>query len=183
MATLVSTPPITLEEFSQLPGDGQIHEIAAGELITMPFPKSLHTLIAHRVYKALQPSLNQYDHSEALFEAGYILSLAPLTVRQPDVSVLTKERIHSTALDSYFEGAPEIAIEIVSPSDSAEYLEAKVKDYLESGSTEVWILYPKTKHIHVFSRTDAPKLFTEKQTLESSDLLPGFSVKVADLFL
>ena len=183
MAALVSTPPITLEEFSQLPDDGQIYEIAAGELITMPHPKSLHTLVAHKVYEALQSFLKQYGQSQALLEAGYILSLTPLTVRQPDVYVLTKERIRSTAPDGYFEGAPEIAIEIVSPSDSAEYLERKVRDYLELGSTEVWVLYPTTKHIHVFSRTGLLKLFTEEQAIESPDLLPGFSVKVADLFL
>jgi|SRR5689334_3617468 len=87
-------------------------------------------------------------------EAGYILSRAPLTIRQPDVSVLSRERINATDPDSYFEGAPELAIEIVSPSDAAEDLDIKTRQYLLSGARQVWIVYPTTQTVQIFSRSE-----------------------------
>jgi Uma2 family endonuclease len=182
MATL-TTAPLTLEDFAQLPDDGVRHEISEGELITMPPPKSLHTLIALAILEALQAYLKQHGGVRAFPEAGYVLSREPLTVRQPDVSVLSTERIQSTAPDDYFEGAPELAVEVVSASDSAEDLEIKVEQYLQSGAKQVWILYPKTKRLHLFRPGNQLRVLDETQTLEAAELLPGFSVKVADLFV
>ena len=181
MAT-TAAPPLTIEEFSRLPRDSERHEMSEGELITMPFPKSLHTLIANSVYEALRPSSKEYGTVRVLVEAGYVLSRSPLTIRQPDISVLSKDRILATPEDSYFEGAPELAIEVVSPSDSAEDLELKAKQYLKAGSSEVWVLYPKTKDIHVFAASGEVKVLGEEDVLQSATL-PGFSVKVAELFL
>jgi Uma2 family endonuclease len=182
MATTI-TAPLTLEEFAELPDDGVRHEISEGELITMPAPKSLHTLVAVAIFEALQAYLKQYGAARALPEAGYLLSRKPVTVRQPDVSVLSKERIQSAAPDDYFEGAPELAVEVVSPSDSAEDLEIKVEQYLQSGAKQVWVLYPKTKRIHVFRPGSQPVVLDETQTMDGGELFRGFSVKVADLFL
>src|SRR5438309_11707169 len=124
MATVISAP-MTLEEFARLPKDGARHEINAGELLTLPPVKSLHTLVALSILEALQQHLKQSGPQRAVPEAGYVLSRNPLTIRQPDVSVISRERIRATDPDSYFEGAPELAIEVVSPSDSAEDLDIK----------------------------------------------------------
>lgn len=180
MATII-TGPVTLEEFLQLTRGFEQHEMSAGELITMPPPKSLHSRVARKVSLAIEAILQKSGFGEALQEAGYILSHDPLTIRQPDVSVLSKTRIQSADPESYFEGAPELAVEVVSPSDSAEDLELKVRQYLQSGARQVWIVYPKSKCVHVFSGGDVIILH-ESQMLEGEDLLPGFAVKVADLF-
>jgi Uma2 family endonuclease len=182
MATL-TTAPLTLQEFAQLPGDGVRHEISEGELITLPPPKSLHSRIASKVFNAIQALLAKSALGEALAEAGYILSREPLTIRQPDVSVLSTERIQGTAAEDYFEGAPELAVEVVSPSDSAEDLEVKVEQYLHSGAKQVWVLYPKTKRLHLFRPGNQLRVLDETQTLDAAELFPGLSVKVADLFL
>ncbi len=181
MATVVS-PPLTLEEFARLPKDGACHELNAGELLTLPPPKSLHSRIAAAILFRIQAHLHPLGTSDALPEAGYILSRNPLTIRQPDVSVLSRERIRATDPDSYFEGAPELAIEVVSPSDSAEDLEIKTKQYLQNGSRQVWILYPKTQTVHVFSGGTAAIILDRDQMLDGGDLLPGFHVSVASLF-
>ena len=114
----------------------------------------------------MQQYLKQRDTHRAIPEAGYILARDPLTIRQPDVSVISRERIRATSADSYFEGAPELAVEIVSPSDSAEDLDSKIRQYLESGAEQVWILYPKSRTGHVFSAGAAPRILTEDQTLD-----------------
>ena len=176
-------PPVTLEEFSRLPREGERYELNAGELIVSPPGKSFHTLVAHELLEILQAFLKQAGESRAFMEAGYVLGREPLTIRQPDVSVLSKDRIASTAPDSYFEGAPQLAIEIVSPSDAAEDLDFKAEQYLQAGAHEVWILYPKTKTVHVYRRAGESKILNQEDTLQSPDVMPDFSVKVADIFL
>jgi Uma2 family endonuclease len=181
MATVIAAP-MTLEEFARLPQDGARHEMNAGELLTLPPPKPLHALVALAVLEALQEHLKRHNSSRAVPEAGYLLSSDPLTIRQPDVSVISRERIRTANLNSYFEGAPELAVEIVSPSDSAEDLDIKTKQYLQNGAQQVWILYPKTQTVHVFSRGAATVILDQDQTLEGGDVLPGFAVPVASLF-
>jgi len=180
MATSLAAP-LTLEKFSKLPRGQEKHEVNAGELITMPPPKSFHSLVALAVLEALQGYLKQNPFGRAMPEAGYILSRSPLTIRQPDVSVLSKARIHSS--DDYFEGAPELAVEVVSPSDIAEDLQIEVDQYLQAGAKRIWIVYPKTKRIHIFHESGSMTALDESQTLDGGDLLPGFSVKAADLLL
>lgn len=177
------TTPITLEEFERLPDDGNKHELSEGILITMPPPVSLHSLVLIQVLEILQAYLRRSPVGRAISEAGYFLFRYPPTIRQPDVSVLSKERIHAAPKDSWFEGAPELAVEVVSPSDSAQDLEIKTKQYLQASAKQVWILYPATKTVHI-SRPDTPLVvLDESQSLDGGDLLPGFSVKVADLFV
>lgn len=91
--------------------------------------------------------------------------------------------MRTTDLDGYVEGAPELAVEVVSPSDSAEDLEVRVEQYLHFGSKQVWVVYPKTKRIHVFRPESQVRVLDETQTLDAAELFPGFSVKVANLFL
>lgn len=180
---VITAPPLSLEEFSRLPRGQERHELSAGELITMPPPKSLHTVVALVVLEILQAYLKRNPFGRAIPETGYVLSRNPLTIRQPDISVLSKERIRSANPDDYFEGAPELAVEVVSPSDPAEDLQIKIDQYLGAGAKQVWVLYPKTKRIHLFYAGRSAKILDETETLEGGDLLPGFSVKVADLFL
>src|ERR1700693_3937166 len=132
MATVTSAA-MTVEEFSRLPADGARHEMNAGELITLPPPKSLHSRVARAVFIKLHDFLRNEGLQEVYQETGYVLSRDPLTIRQPDVSVLSKARIQATEDNSYFEGAPELAVEVVSPSDAAEELEIKVRQYLNAG--------------------------------------------------
>jgi Uma2 family endonuclease len=180
MAT-TAAPPLTVEEFSRLSRNGKKHELSEGELLTMPPAKLLHTLIAQTLQELLQAYLTKQRKARALMEAGYVLSRDPLTVRQPDVSILSNDRIRATPSDDYCEGAPELAIEVVSPSDSAEDLELKAQQYIRAGGKEVWIVYPKTRTVHVL-RTGSGPIFGENDMLESPELLPGLSIKVADLF-
>lgn len=182
MAT-TTTAPITLEEFERLPDDGNKHELSEGELITMPGPKSRHSLVAATVFEFLLNFLKQLATGRVLMEAGYVLSRDPLTIREPDISFLSNERILTTDEDDYFEGAPELAVEVVSPSDSAQDLQVKVRQYLRFGAKQVWVLYPKTKTVEVHCHGIPTATLEESQTLTGGDLLPGFSVTVSDLFV
>jgi Uma2 family endonuclease len=180
MAAVTSTA-LTLEEFARLPGDDVRHEMKAGELITLPPPKSLHALVLLAVLEALQSYLREHPFGRAIPEAGFILSREPLTVRQPDVSVLSESRVQTADGESYFEGAPELAVEVVSPSDSAEDLQIRVRQYLSTGAKQVWVVYSKTKDVHVFELGRTAVLSAD-QVLEGGDLFPGLAIKVSSFF-
>ncbi len=164
-----------MEEFSRLPRDGAQHELNAGKLITMPPPKSLHSRVARSVFIALHTQLQKDGVREVYMEAGYLLAKGPNTIRQPDVSVMSKDQVRATDDDDYFEGAPELAVEVVSPRNSDEDLVEKVRQYLAAGARWVWVVYPETQSVTVWDASGS-HVFT------GDNLLPGFGVKVSDLF-
>ncbi len=139
--------------------------LSAGKLITTPPLTSLHSRITAKIFTVLEGRLGRLQSSKAFCHAGYVLGRDPLTIRQPDISVLNKERIRRTGADEYFEGAPELAVEIVSPSDSAEDLQMKVHQYLGAGAKQVWVVYPKTKRVHLFYADGQTASFDETQAL------------------
>lgn len=172
---------LTLAEFERLPDDGLRHEINAGELISMTWPKSGHTLTARIIDRALSRFAETRDLGLVLLEAGYLLSSDPPTLRAPDVSFLRAGRVCHIDPDRYIEGAPDLAVEVVSPGESAQDLAEKVRQYLAAGAHAVWVVYPKTREVHVFRRSSASVL-TQNDVLEAPELLPGFSVPVSELF-
>jgi Uma2 family endonuclease len=176
----VASPEITLDQFVSLPGDAVKHEVSLGLLITMPPAKSLHALVANAVLRIIQHFIEGRE-SVALCEAGYVLCANPLIIRQPDISVLSKQRVRATSPDSYFQGAPELAIEVISPSNDAEDMELKIAQYLQYGAIQVWVLYPKTQRVHIFA-AGGSTILNASQKLDGGSLLPGFSIAVSDLF-
>ena len=182
MAT-VSTPAVpqvlTWEAFEQLPdSDGMHRELLKGVLQVLPPAKLPHTKIAHRTYKLLSP-MEERLACQVYIEAGYKLSERPATWVQPDVSVVATGR---TLDGDYVIGAPDLAVEVVSPSESAADIEEKVELMLEAGSQAVWVVYPKTRTVHVFTPGGSAKILSTKDSLAAPSLLPGWSAPVAKLF-
>src|SRR5580693_158310 len=133
-----TTGQITWQAFEQLPdGDGWHREVLDGELIVLPPPKSKHSRIARRVRRALAQFEDQ-GIAEIHLEAGYKLSNDPPTWIEPDVSVIRIERVRATGEDAYFAGSPDLAIEVVSPSETACDLNRKIDFLLAGGSLAVW---------------------------------------------
>ncbi len=177
-----TTNLLTWEAFEQLPDDFSHKEILEGELLILPPPKSGHSAIAHRLYDFLTPILKQNRLGRAYIEAGFLLSRNPPTWVQPDVSYLSRARVLETTPDGYFSGAPELAVEIISPSESTKDIERKNKLMFTAGTLIIWVIYPKLRHVWVHS-PGASKLFTEGETLSAPDILPGFEMPVTALFV
>ena len=177
MAT--TTHLLTWEEFEQYPDDGMHHELIEGELQVLPPPKSKHSLIADNVAEALRPLRAK---GRVLWEAGYKLSDKPATWIEPDVSFLTTERVLETDPDGYFLGAPDLAVEIISPSESARHIERKIALLLEKGSAAVWVIYPDSRAIHVHTPDRKSFALGVEDMLSLPVLLPGWELLVARLF-
>jgi Uma2 family endonuclease len=177
MAT--SAKLLTWQEFEQLPDEHL--EILEGELITLPPPKSKHSLTAAKSFRLLEP-LHQSGLGETFLEAGYKLSEDPPSWIQPDVSFLSMERVRATPPNSYFLGAPELAVEIVSPSETAEELNRKIDLLLQHGSLAVWVVYPVNREVRVFLPDGTSYRRGVNEVLTLPEWLPGWELPVTSLF-
>ncbi len=176
------TGHITWQAFEQLPeGDGFHREVVDGELIVLPPPKAKRSRIAARISRALAPLANQ-KLAEVYMEAGYKLSEDPPTWIQPDVSVLSIERVRATGGDDYFVGSPELAVEVVSPSETARDLNRKIDALLAGGSLAVWVIYPEEQEVRIFVPGGASHVCRGSETLTMPELLPGWELPIVKLF-
>ncbi|MEX2264708.1 MAG: Uma2 family endonuclease [Bryobacteraceae bacterium] len=173
---------LSLEEFSQLPDDGMQHELDEGELITMPPPKFGHGVTQARLTRILSEFVERFSLGVVVTESGYLLSSDPATVRAPDVSFVRQERLELLNRRDWPASAPDLAVEIVSPSDTAGALERKVRQYLKAGARTVWVVYPGERTLHVYEASGAARILDANQTLTADHILPGFSVPVSKLF-
>jgi Uma2 family endonuclease len=172
---------MTVEEFMNIDDDDRYrHELIKGELLTMPSPKPLHG----RVVANLSFLLLQYARPKRLgdihAESGYHLEHDPDTVLGPDVSFVSAERVDRTD-EHYYEGPPDLAVEVLSPSDRKGYVERKLAIYLERGARSVWLVDPRRRTVEVVSSLDNRRLLHEDDELVD-DTVPGFRVKVSEIF-
>jgi Uma2 family endonuclease len=168
----------TFEQFEQFQDDGMKHELLKGEHIALPPAKSLHSDVQHRLMHFLWPYVNQHRLGDVRIETGFKLSSD--TWVQPDVSFLRAAQIQAVQPRGYFEGAPAIAIEVVSESNRAAQLDLKTGLYLAHGSEEVWVVYPETSEVCVHYPDGHSKTFAGGDL--RSDLFPGWSIPVDSLF-
>ena len=120
-----------------------------------------------------------------MVETGYRLTSNPDTVRAPDVSFLSTKNIPATGLpEGYISGAPDLAVEIVSPNDKASDIQAKVEDYLAHGTQLVWVVYPQQKLVvaHYPNGTARTLHHSNSDSLTGESTLPNFSCPLTDIF-
>lgn len=116
-------------------------------------------------------------------DAGFLLERDPDTVRSPDIAFVRRERVRPIdSATGYVPGAPDLAVEIVSSSNSAEEIDERVADYLRTGSRLVWVYYPRRGALRVFRADRSSVELGPPDTVSGEDVLPGFAMKVADLF-
>lgn len=172
---------LTLEQFDQLPvKEGILYELNEGELVIMTEPMPRHNLVRDNVAAALRAFVHVRGLGKIFVETGFQLSRE--TVKIPDVSFVPADRMRTIDLDRRIQGAPTLAVEVVSPSDLAEELTHKVEQYLVAGAKSVWVIYPKTREVHVFRAAGVTVLRGADAVLEDQEYLPGFSLPVAGLF-
>ena len=138
-----TTTLLTFEDFERLPDSPGKRELLDGELIEMPPAKKRHAKIQHRIHGSLSPYVLNRGMGEVYIEAGF--KLAERHWLQPDVSLVSTEQDRTGDPDGYFEGAPRLAIEVVSRANTAESVDRKIAKYFEYGCEEVWVFYPKTR--------------------------------------
>ena len=172
---------LTIEQFDQLPiREGILYELNEGEVVTMTEPMPRHNWVRDKIARLMGNFVEERNLGKVFLETGYQLS--PETVRIPDVSFVPSDRMRGIDLDRRMQGAPGLAIEVVSPTDLAEGLTQKVKQYLAAGAKAVWVFCPKTREVQIF-RSDGGSFFRrDHETLEDPDILPGFALDLKSVF-
>jgi Uma2 family endonuclease len=171
---------LTVEQFEQLPEeDGVQYELKDGELVRMANAKAGHERTKFRIERSLMAYILQHPIGEIYSESSFALS--PSRVCAPDVSFLRNELAVKTDPDRIFQVAPDLAIEVVSESESAADLREKIQDYLDAGSKAVWAFYPKLRVVAVYDQSSCRE-FRGDQVLEAPEILPGFQAGVNQFF-
>ena len=170
---------LTCEQFEQLPDDGMRHELDEGELVSLPPTFLIHWKIQALAASILQNFILPRSLGLVVTDSGF--RLTPDTVRAPDVAFVRAERAAAQDLEQRFDGGPDLAIEIISPSETAAEIAHKVEQYLRA-SAVVWVLYPRNRTVHVFESFRSMRILEGDDLLEAAGLLPGFSVRVGELF-
>ena len=173
---------VTAEEFAALPEDGLSHELVDGELRTGPLPGAEHGATAGAVHGALGRFVYDNPIAEIWGEVGFRLRSDPDTVRAPDVAVVRVERIPSEGLqEGFFPGAPDLAVEVVSPNDAAADVVDKAEMWLRAGAQLVWVVYPSLVRLFVYSTGGQVRMLGPEDEVDGGDVLPGFRMRVGDL--
>jgi Uma2 family endonuclease len=176
-----ATASFTIADLERMPEDGMHRELLHGELIEVPPPKMDHSDAVAELFASLLLYLRQRPGLGRVHaEAGYKITADGRSYLQPDVSFLSQKRWESIGPDAFALGAPDVAFEVVSPSESASTIEAKTDAYRDSGARVIVWIFPLTRTVRVTGDTE--QRLHEADTLTLPDILPGWSLPVRDLF-
>ena len=178
---------LTADEFYDFccKNDGR-YELVRGEVIELSPVNDEHSGIAVNIATAFNNYSRRYGFGQAGVEAGHIVLSEPDTVRGPDVSFRLVPRSGGRQRAGFLAGAPDIAVEVVSPSNTAAETERKVQEYVAAGSQRVWVVYPATRtsprHVVVHHPDRTTISYTGDDVITDEGLLPGFSLPLAEVF-
>jgi Uma2 family endonuclease len=176
--------PVTAEELLRTPDDGLRRELVHGEVRVMTPAGHRHG----RVAMGIGSRLDQHVRENGLgavyaAETGFKIASHPDTVRAPDVAFVRRERVEEVGdAEGFWPGAPDLAVEVVSPDDSYGEVEEKVFDWLSAGCRMVVVVNPRKRTATVYrSRSDIVVL-TEDESLDGGEVVPGWRIPVRQIF-
>jgi Uma2 family endonuclease len=183
MATASSPRMMTADELLTMPDNGNRYELVRGELLCMSPSAILPGVVSGNAFL----KIGSFVQSNRLgicgtADSGFRLSSDPDTVRAPDVWFVRADRIPADGLpEGFWPGAPDLAVEVLSPSDRFVDVMRKVQEYLGADTQLVWVIDPKGRSAAAFHPERPPLLLAEDDALDGGDLLPGFSIRLSDI--
>ena len=182
----MATPTLatmTADELLAMPHDSYRFELIKGALHQMAPASSQHGRIALRIGWRLAQFVEREGLGETYAaETGFVIATAPDTVRAPDASFVSKERTVLASDEGFFPGAPDLAIEVVSPSDRPVEVEDKARDWLRAGTRMVIVIDPFDRTAVIYRGLDDILTLTASDTIDGGDVVPGWTLPLADVF-
>jgi len=174
----------TADELLAMPEDGFRYELIEGELMRMSLAGAEHGAVAMNIAVALFVHVRAQNLGTVYgVDTGFKLHSDPDTVRGPDVAFVTKKRVlEAGPTRGYFPGAPDFAIEVLSPNDSRRKTDAKAKQWLNTGVRLVWVVDPMRRNVMVYRSLAEIFEVDEAGILDGGDVVPDFQLAVAEIF-
>jgi Uma2 family endonuclease len=178
-----ATDYLTADQLAAMPENGNRFELVDGELHMMSPAGGRHGRIAGKLFLRIGNHVERHKLGETFAaETGFLLRQNPDTVRAPDISFVTYERLGEFAdHPGYLPVAPDLVVEVVSPSDQSSEVESKANAWLRAGVRVVLVVDPQTKSIRDYRSFDQIRVHNEG-VVDLEDVLPGFKLAVAELF-
>lgn len=175
---------VTADELPHMPDDGFRCELVRGELRRMTPAGSEHGRIAMNFGAELR---NHACANNLCFVyatgTGFRLSSEPDTVRAPDVSFVSRERAEEVGeVEGYWSGPPDLAVEVISPSDTYTEVEEKVFDWLDAGTKAVIVVNPRKRSMTVYKSLDDITVLAGEGVLKLRNIVPGFELAVRKVY-
>jgi Uma2 family endonuclease len=177
---------VTLQEPISVVNDDELYEVIDGKRVRTPPMGVFAVWIASELHSHLAYFARTQGVGRAITEALFHLSAPINRDRRPDVAFVSYQRwaknrpIPST--DNAWDVVPNLAAEVVSPTDSAEDLEQKISEYFRAGVQLVWVVYPMQSKIHVYQSPTQITVLTKADVLDGGTVVPGFKLALAELF-
>lgn len=173
---------MTAEELLQTPGLGRC-ELLHGELVMMSLEGEEHGLVVVNITVPLAIHIRQNGLGGVFgAETGFIIARNPDTVRAPDVGFVRAERVSPAPGQGFFPGPPDLAVEVVESTDRAKDVLSKVYQWLDAGCRAVWLADPASRSVTVYRSRNEIRVLAATEQLPGEDVVPGFSLPVAEVF-
>lgn len=176
---------LTAEDLWEMPDDGYRYELVKGVLRKMPPAGFEHGTRAMGIGWRLAQYVSENRLGEVLAaETGFVISQNPDTVRAPDVAFVRQSVLDRRGIPKgYWEGAPGLAVEVISPNDTYTEVAEKVDEWLNAGSAMVWVIDPQRETIAVYRSAEDFTVLSGDDTLDGGDVVEGFQCRVGDIFV
>ena len=181
---VAQTQLMTAAELMALPDDGLRYELVRGELRKMSPAGYRHGRASAKIGASLLNYATAHNLGEVCAaETGFLIESNPDHVRAPDAAFIRRERVEAAGyIPGYFPGPPDLAVEVISPSDRYTEVEEKVADWLAAGVQLVILVDPRRRSVILHATGQAPVTLTEADTLDGSPVVPGWQMPVRDIF-
>jgi Uma2 family endonuclease len=176
-------PLLTAEDFALLPGGTRHRALVRDRVIEEPLLSGRGGTVAAQIAIRLDRWAEALAAGVVGLRAGFMLARDPDTVRGPHIFFVRTGRLPPGELPATFaDFAPDVAVEVISPSETANEIREKVQDYLAAGTALVVVIYPKTRELIAHTPDGLARTFRNDEVFTSPDVLPGFSCRVSELF-
>lgn len=175
---------LTAEDLLRMPDDGFRYELVRGELRKMSPSGHTHGKIAMRISVPLGNYVWKKKLGEVYAaETGFKLASNPDTVRAPDVAFVQKDRVKAAEdVQGFWPGAPDLAVEVLSPGDTYSEVDEKVLDWLDAGTRMVVVVDPRNRSVTVYRSRDNIAILSENDTLNGGEVVPGWKLLIKEIF-
>ena len=173
----------TADDLMRLPDDGWQYELDEGRLVRTPLSSWKSSRVALRLARHLMIFIDDHDLGAYAGEGGgWLLATGPDTVRAPDFAFVHRDRLAAYQA-GYFPGVPDLAVEVLSPSDRRGTVARKVRQYLALGVRLVWVVDPERRTVAIHRPHREVTMLGEDGILDGEDVLPGFSLPLSEIWV